>query len=263
MRMHIKQGLAFSAASLLALGLTAPPARAGNGTFAGSQFSFCVAVRFNASAADLAKIRTAFQNASQILADATDNQHRFGTVRILNNATTSDALDIAEYWVNSGSGRAYATYGKFGVRGEHINVYFQSNFQSVPAVDGDAYTLAHEFAHHAYGVGDEYKGPGGNAECAPTPDTPTLNFCLMDNYFTRGGNAFGMGYTLNEFCVHSNHDPNHNTDQDAINGVSCWETIAAHPTRPAVAPAGLPVSVAPALHTVNIPTARSASGRCS
>jgi Mg-chelatase subunit ChlD/cytoskeletal protein CcmA (bactofilin family) len=223
-------------------------AHAGNGTFDAGNHNFCVSVRFNATAAQLAKIRTAFQNGSQVLADATDGQHRFGTITIVNN---SGASQSAEYWINAGSGRAYATQGKYGVRGEHVTMFFDSNFEATQLADGDAYTIAHEHAHHSYGVLDEYSGPGGNAEDAPTPDTATLNFSLMDNYFTRGGRAFGGGYTLNEFCTAANHDPDHDTWQHKVHGQSVWEVIAAHPQRSAVAPTGLPVDAPPAAHVVN------------
>jgi hypothetical protein len=229
-------------------------AYAGNGTFKNGEFNFCVSVRFNATDAQLQQIRTAFQNGSQILSDATDGQHRFGEIAIVNN---SGASESADYWVNAGPGRAYATFGQYGVRGEHVMLYFDSNFQAVNGADGDAYTVAHEHAHHAYGVADEYSGPGflgiGStaAECALTPDTAGLSFCLMDNYFTRGGRFFGLGYTLNEFCVAGNHDPNNNTFQESRNHESCWETIASHPKRSASSPVGLPIDAAPAAGTVN------------
>jgi uncharacterized repeat protein (TIGR01451 family) len=230
-------------------------AYAGNGTLRNGQYNFCVSVRFNATPAQLQQIRDAFQNGSQILADATDGQQRFGTVSIVND---SGASDSAEFWVNAGSGRAYATYGQYGVRGQHVMLFFDSDFQGANAgPNGDAYTIAHEHAHHAYGVADEYAGPGGAAECAPPPDTPALNFCLMDNYFTRGGNAGGTtaaGYTLNEFCVASNHDPDMDTYQESLYHQSCWAKIAAHPKRSATAPAGLPVGAAPAAHVVNFET---------
>ena len=233
-------------------------AQAGNGTYKNGQFNFCVSVRFNATAAQLQQIRDAFQNASQILADATDGQHRFGTVTIVNN---SGASESAEYWVNAGTGRAYATYGQYGVRGQHVMLFFASDFQGINAgPNGDAYTIAHEHAHHAYSVADEYSGPSGAGDCAPPPDNANLNFCLMDNYFTRGGNAGGTtaaGYTLNEFCVTSNHDPDLDTYQQSINGVSCWATIAAHPRRSATAPAGLPTGNPPAAHTVTFHTGTS------
>lgn len=226
-------------------------AKAGNGTFRNGQFNFCVSVRFKATAAELQKIRDAFQNASQVLADATDGQHRFGTITIVNN---SGASESAEYWVNAGTARAEATIGKYGVRGQHVMMYFDSNFQGRHGgAIADAFSIAHEHAHHAYGVFDEYKGPGGDAECAPPPDDANLNFCLMDNIFRRGGNAGGVsaaGYTLKEFCVKSNHDPDKDTDQDSVHKTSCWETIAAHAKRSATAPAALPASNAPAAHTV-------------
>lgn len=235
---------ALLAAACLAYG---PAAQAGSGTFQGGAHNFCASVRFNATADQLAKIRTAFANGSQILADATDGQHRFGTIRIVNN---SGASQSAEYWINPNTGRAYATFGKYGVRGEHVNLFYDSNFLATKGADGDAYTVAHEHAHHSYGVADEYSGPLGAAEDAPPPDTAALNFSLMDNYFTRGGRAFGGGYTLNEFCTASNHDPDHDTWQHAMYGMSVWEMIAAHPKRSATAPAGLPVDAAPAAHTV-------------
>ena len=74
----------------------------------------------------------------------------------------------------------------------------------------------------------------------------------MDNYFRRGGrDQMPPGaYTLNEFCVAANHDENGNTFQQHLHGESVWETIAAHPKRAAVAPAGLPVDAPPAPHAV-------------
>lgn len=224
--------------------------KAGNGTFRNGQFNFCVSVRFNATASELQTIRDAFQNASQVLADATDGQHRFGTITIVNN---SGASESAEFWVNAGSGGATGSWGDYGVRGVHVMLFFVTDFLNV-SPNGSAYTIAHEHAHHAYGVADEYHGPyEGVAECAPPPDTDSLDFCLMDNYTNRGGNVHGtsMGtYTLNEFCVNSNHDPDLDTAQQRVNGVSCWSTIASHPKRSAAAPTGLPVGDPPAAHTV-------------
>ena len=77
-----------------------------------------------------------------------------------------------------------------------------------------------------YDLEDSYAGPGGAAESAPLPDTPTLNYSLMDNYFSRGGRAFGSTYTLNEFSVPGNHDPDMDTYQTSVHGESDWETIA-------------------------------------
>lgn len=229
---------------------------AGTGNFTGGNFNFCVSVRFNATPTQLNQIKTAFSAGSQILADATDGQHKFGTISIVNN---SGASTSSEYWVHPGSGRANATQGQYGIRGQHINMYFTSDFQNLNPPSGDAYTIAHEHAHHAYGVLDEYSGPSNPcttstncAESAPFPDTATLNYSLMDNFFTRGGRAFGSTYTLNEFDVASNFDPDQDTWQYAIHGKSVWEVIAAHPKRSAAAPFTLPVDTPPSAHTVNL-----------
>ncbi len=234
-----------------ALGLALPwAALAGNGTFNGGTYNFCVSVRFNATPQELQQIRTALANGSQTFADATDGQQRFGTVTIVND---SGASQSSEYWVHPGNGRAYATLGRYGVRGEHINLFFLDNFQALHSANGDAYTVAHEHVHHAFGIADEYSGSTGAAECAPPPDSAALSYSLMDNYFTRGGNAPGIGggYTLNELCVASNHDPDGDTFQESLNHQSAWETIAAHPKRSATAPAGLPVDAPPSPHTVS------------
>jgi hypothetical protein len=224
------------------------PVHAGNGTFESGAFNYCVSVRFNATPAELNQIRTAFQNGSDVLLDATDGQHRFGQITIVND---SGASQSAEYWVNSRAGRAYATYGQYGIRGEHVNLYFDSNFQASRGADGDAYTIAHEHSHHAYGVADEYSGPAGDAEDAPTPETATLNYSLMDNYFTRGGRSGGgTVYTLNEFCIDSNHDPDGDTWQEDMYGESVWEMVAGQTRFPVIAPSGLPVDAPPASQAV-------------
>lgn len=234
----------------LAVALAAQPiAHAGNGTFQNGKYKFCASVRFNATSDQLARIRAAFTNGSQVLADATDGQQAFGTIKLVNN---SGGAQAADYWIHETAGRAYATYGQYGVRGQHVNMFYPSNFTASSGADGDAYTIAHEHAHHSWGVADEYSGPGGNAEDAPAgSDTASLNYSLMDNYFTRGGRAFGGAYTLNEFCTAANHDPDHNTWQHAMRHQSVWETIASHPTRAAVPPQGLPTSAPPAAHTVD------------
>lgn len=243
---HINRVLLSVITSVMCL-LSAPGALAGNGTFHQGAFNFCVSVRFNANATQLAQVRAALQSGSNVLLDATDGQHRFGRVTIVND---SGASQSAEYWVNQGAGRAYATFGRYGFRGEHVNMYFDSDFQGLNGSLGDAYRIAHEHVHHAYGVADEYNGPSGPAEDAPTPDTATLNYSLMDNFFLRGGMAFGTGYTLNELCVASNHDPDGDTYQEQRNGESVWETLASQSRFPVTMPAGLPVSAAPSSQPV-------------
>ena len=106
----------------------------------------------------------------------------------------------------------------------------------------DAITIVHEFAHFTYGVDDEYRGPftatGGEPFAACPGDdrnSPTLNYCIMDDIF-KGTRKLTTNYSVNEFCVDSNHDkpltganPDqaNDTAQSATNhGDSCWETMS-------------------------------------
>ncbi|HEX8500284.1 MAG TPA: VWA domain-containing protein [Pyrinomonadaceae bacterium] len=240
------------AALLVVMLACSTPAHAGSGTFTNGRFNFCVSVRFNATDAELARIRAGFQAASQVLSDATDGQHRFGTVTIVNN---SGASQSAEFWVFKPDGREKAP-GRFGVRGEHVLLYYARTFGA--DADNTAYTIAHEMGHHAYGLKDEYSGPGlaDGADCADRPDTNATNHCLMDNYKSRGGRAAGGNgtYTLNEFCVTGNHDRDKNNWQETINHKACWTQVAEATQKfRATAPAaGVPTSAPPAAHAVDL-----------
>ena len=73
---------------------------------------------------------------------------------------------------------------------------------------------------------------------------------MLDNYYDCGGNLGNPSqddFTLNELCVATNHDPDGDTGQTCINGLSCWETIAQHPTRALVAPLGAPNPTPPSI----------------
>jgi hypothetical protein len=227
---------------------------AGKGSFrktgaATGVFDFCISVRFNATEGQLQRIREVFQVASDILVDSTDGQHSFGKISIINN---SEASDQAEFWIHpqglSGA-RANANTGGYGFRGRHVNLFYGTNFVQADTY-GNGLIVVHEFAHLAYNVLDEYysrriKNPNGGEEielAAHCPvlaerNNPTLNYCLMDD-FTKGVrtyNATSGLYSVNEFCVASNHDkpePNniaegYDTSQSLQHkNQSCWETMA-------------------------------------
>ncbi|HXM34117.1 MAG TPA: VWA domain-containing protein, partial [Pyrinomonadaceae bacterium] len=240
--------------------------RAGDGTFVTTNgidgtFNFCIVLRFHATEAQLDYLRRGFQRGSDVLADATDGHHRFGVINIVNDCTNGcAAAAAAEFYVdNTPQSNGAAAYGSgYGVHqlmgGFSIHIFEkiandQLHIGAYPTYNLDyaGFTVAHEFAHQAYGVLDEYNGidltkpPGqqnvpNNANCAPgsgpnTPpmDSPSLNYCLMDNYQTRGGmtvvDSQSRRMTLKEFCVPSNHDPDHNNYQSFFKHESCWETI--------------------------------------
>src|SRR5919106_5627400 len=70
---------------------------AGTGTFKKGAFNFCVSVRFNATPEQLQKIRTGFQQASELLEDATNGQHYFGNISIVNNDKSAGVN--ADFWI--------------------------------------------------------------------------------------------------------------------------------------------------------------------
>lgn len=210
---------------------------------------FCVSIRFTATPAQISTLETMFTTASAILADATDGQYAFGRVGLVNN---SGASGQAEVWIIENAPTpndvAFASCGLYGTPGEHIIMYFDGDIAAFTAT-GRAFITAHEFGHHVWGFKDEYSGPGGAAECEAPPGAADANFCLMDNFFSRGTN-----FSLNEFCVAANHDPDMDTHQHAKWAKSCWERLAAHPTRSATAPAALPTDAPPAVAAPDIRT---------
>lgn len=253
-------------------------ASAGTGTFRKTGpgtgvFDFCVSVRFNATQAQLDRIKQGFDAASQVLADATDGRHRFGNINIVNNG---GAQEVAEFWINLSKDRAGAPAGFYGDPRGRANLFFSADFagDGSTAVLNSAYAIAHEFAHLAYNVYDEYpktaQEVAAGAECAPPPvppktyrDEPDLSYCLMDNFYARGGWGAGLRtFTLNEFCVASNHDkPNangvgaNNTEQQRMHGKSCWQTIASLQKPWALSmPQGLPVDAPPPYQPVTFGT---------
>lgn len=239
---------------------------AGDGTFTTSdgingQFNFCVALRFNATAAQIQKIQKAFQKASDIIADATDGHHRFGTINIINDAGP-EAIASAEFVLGDDLGirgsRSTTDNIGYGVYKNHVltdyiefanvSVFPPNNINLTdPGLFSAAFMIAHEFGHHAYGLADEYSGldltkpnfeqavrlhancaPGANpGESFQNNDDPNLNYCLMDDYKQRGGRSVSNAtdprytYSLDEFCVAGNHDK---PDQNGFN-VTTYQTI--------------------------------------
>ncbi len=235
-----------------------------NGTHA---LDFGVSIRFDATQQQINRIISVLIGGSFVLADATDGQVRFGRVKLFNN---EEGGAEAEIWIHEEEGVAYTNNwgGWYGQAGGRISLYYPNNFDrsliqdlqgpvNVP-MQWYTYTPAHEMVHLLWRVWDEYIGPDdccvrttkqpclnqNVCDCEPFPGSKNATFCLMDNYYNRGGNFDvdppGTGvYTLNELCVASNHDPDADTTQEQ-HEVSCWEWIAQHSTRALDPPDGLP-----------------------
>jgi hypothetical protein len=133
-------------------------AYAGKGTFrntgpATGVFDFCVSLTFQATDEQLKKIQVVLQRASDVLADATEGQHRFGNVKIVNNG---GALDEAEILIHAGVGVAITVQPGYGFTRHAINLYYSSNIDSRFGLEYSALVVLHEFGHSAYTLNDEY-----------------------------------------------------------------------------------------------------------
>ncbi|MBK9384470.1 MAG: VWA domain-containing protein [Planctomycetes bacterium] len=221
-------------AALLCWSASAADARAGDGDYdpATRTFKFSVSVRFQATPQQLDRLRTLFTRASALIHDATDGQHRFGTIAVGN---ASQGGSSADFWILP-DGRS-TTIGRFGKKGDRCYLTMTDLEAQSASADG-AWVIAHEFARLAYGLAPEYAGPGATngRRCIHAGDPATQSACLMDDYWNRGAAVGGVS----EFCVAGNHDHDHDTWQHAVHGGSCWETMVEQ-YADLVPPAGLPV----------------------
>jgi hypothetical protein len=221
-------------AALLCWSSAAVEARAGDGTYdpATRTFKFSVSVRFQATPQQLDRLRTLFTRASALIHDATDGQHRFGSITVGN---ASQGGSSADFWILP-DGRS-TTIGRFGQKGDRCYLTLTDLEAQTASADG-AWVIAHEFSRLAYGLAPEYAGPGATngRRCIHAADPATQTACLMDDYWNRGSAVGGVS----EFCVAANHDHDHDTWQHAVHGASCWETmVEQYPDL--VPPVGLPV----------------------
>lgn len=224
--------------------LRASVALAGGGRLTGQRFDLSISMRSETSSARLEEWRQSFQAASELLYDVTDGQHQFGTIYVCNarkvggifgffQRTITYGGRTADVHIMGSDGRAYVNnpIPGLGTPGQHIFLYNDSDRPGGTSLGTRGHTIAHEFGHYGYGLYDEYKGPGANNGLVCT-EGPNPTACLMENYHIHG--------VLTEFCVSSNHDPNHDTDQDTQNHEACWDTIARHYT--VTKPSGLPAA---------------------
>lgn len=202
-------------------------------------FNITVAVRFNATAAQLTTVQTAINNMAASLFDATDGQAQIGQVTIVNNSTGSGGT----IWVNTTGGLS-ADSGHWSTGGR---IYAGiGTLANAGAGEG----LAHEFVHLVFDARDEYEtraaGCGavtGSADC-PVPGSGE-NGCLMDvGGLLVGGTelCWGQGNPLDVTDISGgNHDPSNVTEQSRCrSNRSCWDQIGHSWPTTFLVPAGAP-----------------------
>lgn len=214
-------------------GLSGSPSSAGSGELADGKFDLSLSVRFDATDAELQEVREKFQQASELLYDATDGQHEFGEIRTCNNSRGGRNADI---WLRDDGIRSYVPnpIPGLGNAGSQIHLSTKNLLDDVSADADGRHVLVHEFGHYAYGIYDEYSGPGGAAESLEAPFDSEAS--LMENFWLR---------PMSEFSVPGNHDPDGDTWQTDQRGESDWETMTSF-FPDLTAPTGLPVAAPPA-----------------
>lgn len=202
-----------------------------------SKFDLSVSIRANYTDAQVDALKALFQKASDIIGDVTDNQHRFGKIYVCNKSRGGKNADA---WREAGT-RSSANIRGLGQAG--MRMFLQDDLATTNANADGGHVIAHEFGHYGYGIYDEYcknctTGASTTAKCLATNGTASL----MENFWLR---------PISEFCVASNHDPDKDTDQSALNKKadgtpeSAWETAHRYFSGLTV-PAGLPTDAAPA-----------------
>jgi len=104
--------------------------------------------------------------------------------------------------------------------------------RAITANDATSLTVAPAFSQSPINDNDGRVQYQFSAECATTANP---NFCIMENGRGAAGRLDAAGTwtpaanPVTEFCSASNHDPDGNTQQQARNASSCWETIVSRP----------------------------------
>jgi hypothetical protein len=223
------------------LAFAAMPLFAGNGKINNDgTITLTVDFRFPPTPAEIDLTKQRFIDFSAKLWDASEGQMRISSVTI--GCGTVDE-DLADIWITQQLFAMSAFASPLGVIGVH--------YQQTMTFDGAV--MFHEFGHYGFKLGDEYAQLqtqcGGRGRCIDGQQD-AQNHCIMQDEINFD----------NEFCVAQNHDPlrgnnagcankanfggapcltnceSWNTitkkyeasDQQRMNGQSCWETLAAN-----------------------------------
>jgi len=158
------------------------------------------------------------RNSVQMLWAATEEQMLVTSIDIYFN----EVCDMSKYWTWPSHTDMYVNethtgspYAWVGAQKFVLPYQWNPPWSSYMAY----HAITHEFAHAYAGVLDEYAlDPYGNplpVECGPYYWS---GFSIMDI-------VQSSLWPRPEFCVRTNHDPDHDTPQEQILHQSCWETM--------------------------------------
>lgn len=98
-------------------------------------------IYYNYDETDMDRFQNAFNEASQLMYNATDGQMQFGTIRVSKNSSFEDKAD---FWVLTGTGGASAGgFGVLGNPGVHVDIY-QNTHSSTSGSARGQFGIVHE-----------------------------------------------------------------------------------------------------------------------
>jgi hypothetical protein len=180
-----------------------------------------------------------FEEASELLWNATNGQLQLGKVTVYPVPAQADEVDI---WVLEDYSGAFANMLGLGAMG-HIYISQTHKSTTEPAIG--QFGIVHELGHYVMGLYDEYKGVAPPPFMAKTAEQmlPEPNqYCVTDAdpvaSIMDGGTTVPVTNQRTEFCTHAHEGLStaHNDGnevggtlyinaQEALNGESCWQTI--------------------------------------
>ncbi|MHA6784066.1 VWA domain-containing protein [Pseudonocardia saturnea] len=206
----------------------------GLGRYQDGRFHLIASLRHDADQARIDEWRASFAQASRLLFEATDGQHRIGTLTFCNR---SSAGAIADLWLEEHPDRAGSGHGGIGRPG--VFAHLGGDERDHPFI------VTHELGHLLYHLHDEYASASTSGSACL--GDPTADTCIMEGG-SDDGDRFVAGTLvtgrMRRFCVAGNHDPDGDTRQHRSHHESCWETMGGAGFDLAV-PDGLPAGADP------------------
>jgi hypothetical protein len=206
-----------------------------------------VSFRYDASS-ELTKWQEWFTWASEMLGIATEERFRLGQVVYVNSEPASSDVLGADVRVVNGAASELNHHLGLGVPNARIDIG-NGNL-------GQPGKLVHELGHYVFDLWDEYSGPDLLPGTKCISDTTASFACVMQ----LAANSIQLpavgsprwpppSNVVTEFCTNNHPTSPHRTTapmtwQQAMNGKSCWETIAGLATLygPISAPLGAPAT---------------------
>jgi calcium-activated chloride channel regulator 4 len=172
-------------------------------------------------------LQTAFNQFACDVFTMTEGHHR---VRNLYVYTDGQQMNTADIRISNEVGRSSAYVNGIFQKGARILAYMLFEDQNPRYGDFLGHTLAHEFAHYAYGLFDEYTDAMGDPNAPlsqPKPDDTTKETIMANQSKAQW---FSTSYDYSQdYCKDQDMAQCRNTAQWRVYQSSAWETLVRNP----------------------------------